>query len=161
MKNRKMGLAVLGLTLVVGLLGVSVVQAHTSPPPGGTGNHVDLDTLPLTVAAAETADWDVADRCLPGMGRHASKDGEEITLMYNADGNLIGFEFVTRAYSYPNKASKEGYLKARYGIDLDEPSTWPVPVGPWGGPSDRGLNNAIRWSLHIYFDGADAATACS
>ena len=137
-----MRLAVLGLTLLVSVLGVSIVQAHVGP------THVDLEALPKNVNAATADGWSVSGFCVPGMGRHSSQGG--FTLMYDGstNGKLIGIEFSTRSYT----ADEITAMGGTYPVSA--PFDGPMPTH---GPSD-GL---FHFDVQAYFEGKAAARACN
>lgn len=154
------------LLLVVAALGVAVAmiflfnsplatEAHTSPPPGGTQNHVDLFNLPKTLAEAMPrpgVDSISMSPYIPGMGYHvvSFKEGvpQDPVMMYSMAGDRVGIEFFTKFYPDDPQV-----LKNDFGIDKDDPTTFPVPVPPWNGPMGPHPGqpaNTIHWDLHIY-----------
>jgi hypothetical protein len=139
------------------LLNVFVAMAHEQPPPGGTEIHIDVNKLPQTIidAVANLGPTDTLyiGPLVPGMGHHVVviKNGTftQPYLLYDNFGKLIGIEFQTRLYP-----SDPEVLKNKFGIDLNDPSTWPVQVPPWEGPMGPhpGMPpNTIHWDIHIYF----------
>lgn len=118
--------------------------AHESLPDGEGGSHVDMGSLPQTAQAASEAGYQVPppQECVPGMGRHAARIGEngqiqQPVLLYSVDGELVGIEFMTRLY-FPNipwdRELSKRLLWSNARIGLDDPSTWPVPASAWDGP---------------------------
>ena len=130
-------------------------EAHTSPPPGGTENHVDFFNLPKTLAEAMPRPGVDSIRMspyIPGMGYHvvSFNDGapRDPVMMCSMAGNLVGVEFFTKFYPDDPQV-----LKNDFGIDKDDPTTWPVPVPPWNGPMGPHPGqppNTLHWDLHIY-----------
>ena len=160
------------LLLVVASLGVAVAmiflfntplstEAHTAPAPGGTEHHVDLFNLPQTLPEAMPrpgVDSISMSAYIPGMGYHVItfKDGapRDPVMMYSMDGNLVGVEFFTKFYPDDPQV-----LKNTFGIDKDDPATFPVPVPPWNGPMAPHPGqppNTLHWDLHVYMENLPA-----
>lgn len=88
--------------------------------------------LPLTAEEATREGWIQSGGCFPNMGIHYNLPGYALALLYNAGGDLIGFE-------------------------LDDVRQQPVP--PWEHLPEGHVGMEFEhWSLHTYF--ADPARAC-